>query len=306
MAVGGVRHLVWPMLLVPAILGARLTAPAVEQGEARRRDARYALPALILALVVGAAPFAKGQRQVFGIDEDRIPVRACDFMQEHALTYRVFNSYASGGYLIWRFYPQMQVFVDGRCDVYGDKGMGEYLTVWRGDPGWQDVLARHGVEMLLLNQREADQAHFFADTRWRCVYWDDLSVVALREDVLARDTSGLKELRLSNPFVLDRSLAEASPADILDEVDTVLRRDPQSWTALAARARCLVRLAAEQPERSAELLKDAFESAQRATELDGRSSRTWTAVAEVARALGKADLAEQAESKAEKFRRAGR
>src|SRR3954453_11187241 len=43
------------------------------------------------------------------------PVAAADFLLEHKITGRLFNTYGQGGYLLWRLYPQRQVFVDRRA-----------------------------------------------------------------------------------------------------------------------------------------------------------------------------------------------
>ena len=86
----------------------------------------------------------------------------------------------------------------------------------------------------------------------------------------------------------------------------MLGRDPECWTALAARARCLVKLAEDAgPAERRELLIEALASAQRAVEL-WECAETWRAVSEAASALGNGRLARQATALAERWERKGR
>ena len=300
MAVHGRRHVAWVMLLAPSVVGARFRLSTGQIEPARRRLV-YGCAALVLAAAVALSPFVNGPARLFGIDEDHVPVGACDFIDSHGLVLRPFNSYEWGGYLIYRLWPLVHVFADGRTDLYGDDILGQYLTVARGQEGWRDVLARYDVQMLLIDYRRTASRQFFEDRQWRCVYWDDTALVALRADCYKPGLQGVRELRLSNPAVFDRSLEEAPPADILEEADAVLRGAPNCWTALSERARCLVRLAAVQPERRQELLEQAARAADEALRLQDRQAAPYQARADVARALGDERAAARAEAKARKY-----
>jgi len=101
--------------------------------------------------------------------------------------------------------------------------------VIKPEGGWQAVLARYDVQMLFLDCLNSRPSYFFDDRRWRTVYWDDVALIALRDDVLAAQQPGLREFALSNPAVFERSLSEAPTADIMAELDAVLARDPKCW-----------------------------------------------------------------------------
>jgi len=140
--------------------------------------------------------------------------------------------------------------------------------------------------MLLVRHRNNDLTHLFVDDRWRCVYWDDVAIVGLREDVLAMRGGEPAEFPLSNPVLFDADLQHLPAADILAEVETVLRRDPECWTALAYRARCLVKLADERPGEREALLRAALNSAREAVRLQEGDRDPWLALAEAADAVG--------------------
>jgi hypothetical protein len=300
MAVRGERNVAWVMLLAPALMGSRFGLSAAHAGAAPGRRMIYGVAAIVLALAVGLTPFLHGRGRLSGIDEDHIPVQACDFIDAHGLAYRTFNSYEWGGYVIYRLWPMLHVFCDGRTDLYGDDVLGRYLRVAWGASGWRDVLAGYDVQMLLIDYRLNASRHFFEDRQWRCVYWDDAALVALRADCF-NPVLKLDEMRYSNPAVFEESLKTAPPQDILDELDAVLRRQPDCWTALAERARALVRMAAEQPERSEDLLAQAGRAADAALQLQSEQPAPYLAQADLARALGDGKLAAKAEAEARKY-----
>jgi hypothetical protein len=58
-------------------------------------------------------------KRAFGVGEsDHYPREAIEHLR--AIEGRFFNTPAIGGYLIWKLYPDKQVAVDGRWEVYGD------------------------------------------------------------------------------------------------------------------------------------------------------------------------------------------
>ncbi|MGA1842910.1 MAG: hypothetical protein ACMUIU_20025 [bacterium] len=59
--------------------------------------------------------------RTFGIGESgSFPVEAVDYLKEEDIAGNIFNSSEIGGYLIWKMYPQKQVALDGRWEVYED------------------------------------------------------------------------------------------------------------------------------------------------------------------------------------------
>ena len=89
----------------------------------------------VLAVVLGFYACAhRGQlagRQAVQAEFDagKFPVAAASFMETQKLAGNLFSSDYWGGYLIYRFYPERKVFVDGRSDFYGDAFLKQYLEV---------------------------------------------------------------------------------------------------------------------------------------------------------------------------------
>ncbi|MFZ6027532.1 MAG: hypothetical protein ACOYYS_07425 [Chloroflexota bacterium] len=87
----------------------------------------------------------------------------------------IFNAYNWGGYLTWalREYP---VFIDGRADLYGEEIIAEWFAVVNASPGWQNLLAGRGVNLILLEPWQPVVAQLPANG-WQLLYEDDLAVI---------------------------------------------------------------------------------------------------------------------------------
>jgi hypothetical protein len=193
------------------------------------------------------------------------------------------------------------VFIDGRCDVYGDAVMQETMAVAAGDPGWERVLDKYDVGAILIAYRHRDSKHFFADGRWRCIYWDDAAVVAVTDRVLrSRPETGV-ELDLSNPVMFEERLAGAPPAAVLEQIDGVLRTNPRCWTAWSQKARCLLKAAGESPSEGGGMVQDALQAASKAVKLAPREPDAWRSLAMCREAMGDTQAAARAMKKAARW-----
>jgi hypothetical protein len=111
-------------------------------------------------------------------DESTLPVKAADYLIEHNLQGKVFSSDHWGAYLIWRFYPR-KVFVDDRHDYYGEAFVREMLQVTELQPGWRNVLDKHGIERVLVPAKSTVASTLVSDG-WREIYRDQTSVIVQR------------------------------------------------------------------------------------------------------------------------------
>lgn len=105
---------------------------------------------------------------------DSFPERACRFLEAQQLprTYRLYNDYGNGGYLIWRL-PQHPVFIDGRADLYFDRVLDDYLKIHKLAYQWQDVLGKYRADVALIAASTAQARLFLASPEWKLVYADE-------------------------------------------------------------------------------------------------------------------------------------
>ncbi|HIQ05628.1 MAG TPA: hypothetical protein EYH31_08020 [Anaerolineae bacterium] len=78
------------------------------------------------------------------------PEAGVSYLRDHRPDARIFNEVWWGGYLTWELWPRMQVFIDGRFDVYGTEIADDYALVYEGRVGWDAVLERYGVDTVMV------------------------------------------------------------------------------------------------------------------------------------------------------------
>jgi hypothetical protein len=157
LALQSMRHQPLFAIVWSATVGISIIERWPEWGGAVRRDAaagamNWGLLAggiAALCTVLAVSPQGVPLRDPPAGGSNQLPIASADLLVEHHPAARVFNEYAWGGYLIDRLYPAGgHVFIDGRADIYGAL-VPQYVRAIRGD-GWEQLFARHGVEMALL------------------------------------------------------------------------------------------------------------------------------------------------------------
>jgi hypothetical protein len=78
------------------------------------------------------------------------PVSIVDRHTAEIAKARVFTTDGWGHYLTYRYPPPFGIFIDGRCDFFGQSFTYEYLDALNGKPGWDKTLDRYQVNMVLL------------------------------------------------------------------------------------------------------------------------------------------------------------
>lgn len=125
-----------------------------------------------LSLVFPASANEKAFRET-------LPVDAVQYLREERPAGRLFNSYNWGGYLLWAL-TEYPVFVDGRTDLYNDEIIGEWLHVVRADPGWEKILERYGVNVVLIEKGSALERVLGLTPGWNLAYQDEKAVIYQR------------------------------------------------------------------------------------------------------------------------------
>jgi hypothetical protein len=106
------------------------------------------------------------------------PVEAYQKMGGLAFTGNVLNEYEWGGYQI-EFYPQNQVFVDGRTDLFGDEGIGQWMRLMRADGDFAKILDSNKINVVLLKP-ERMLVQVLKTMGWTEEYADQTAVLLMR------------------------------------------------------------------------------------------------------------------------------
>jgi hypothetical protein len=107
--------------------------------------------------------------------EKGLPMGAVEYLRQTRPPGRLFNSYNWGAYLLWAL-PEYPVFVDGRTDLYNDEVIGEWLRVARAEEGWQEVLDKWDVNLVLV-EPTTPLVYRLEVNGWKELYADEVAVV---------------------------------------------------------------------------------------------------------------------------------
>jgi len=117
-------------------------------------------------------------------DPERFPAKAIAALGGEQPA-RIFTHDQWGDYLIYRLYPRIKVFVDGRSDFYGPKFSEKFLSVIEGKYDWKETLGRYGIEAVRLPV-DASLASTLKESReWRPVYDDGVAILFRNRDARA-------------------------------------------------------------------------------------------------------------------------
>jgi hypothetical protein len=108
------------------------------------------------------------------------PVQAVEWLESHPQSGRVFNSFPWGGYVLYRLWPDVRVFIDGQTDFYGEALTREYEQVITLSGGWPAVLAKYDLDWVLVSADSELARALHSDRAWAEVYADSTAIIMER------------------------------------------------------------------------------------------------------------------------------
>jgi len=253
LALGSLRNVGVFALITTPILARHLTLATewLAPGLRRRtpvlsrllsRPVRAVLLLLVLFWVTGAllspnwSPVHLDQSRHYrfgaGLSRDSAPVDAVEFIEKHALKGPLFNSWAYGGYVIWRSWPRLRVSLDGRQMIY------EPFLAELQSRGLIETLRRFDIRLGLVELDDPALLDAFRSTgRYEMVFFDDLAAVFVHRDALGSLTAyaKLRPEDLSLGWLVPRDAEQA-----LNEAERATDESPRSaraWALLGGLAR---------------------------------------------------------------------
>lgn len=136
------------------------------------------LAVLFLAVLARLLPVLPEEANTAHFSQ-KLPVAAARAVAQAAPPGRLFNSYNSGGYLVWalRDYP---VFIDGRTDLYNDAIIDEWLRAMRAEPDWEEIFTKRDIGVVLVEPETPLAAALQEKPGWEELYRDGIAVVFQR------------------------------------------------------------------------------------------------------------------------------
>jgi hypothetical protein len=158
-------------------------AARMGRAEVQLRGHLWPAAAIVLGTLICAHQGKLGSHRWMDahFDAQHFPVEAAEVIAQRGIRDPIFSLDSWGGYLIYRLYPQIRVFVDDRHDLYGEEFLKTYLQTVRLTPEWDNLLNEKRVDWVLA-PAESPLANMLVQTsRWETVHRDGTAVLLRRK-----------------------------------------------------------------------------------------------------------------------------
>jgi hypothetical protein len=133
------------------------------------------------------------------VDGKEFPIQAIEFIKTEGLPAHMFNYFNWGGYLIYHLYPQHQVFIDGRTQVYPGKVAQDYSSINFIGSGWRSLLANYKIQWVIWPPKEPLPTMLSESYEWQKVYVDKTAAIFKRYDHAPRSVIKYENLEETVP-----------------------------------------------------------------------------------------------------------
>jgi len=151
------------------------------QVSALERQLRGFLWPLVAILFVSALLLSghklDAQKQGYKFNPVEFPVEASNWLEQNPQAGNMYDYFPWGGYLIYRFWPEQRVFIDGQLDFYGEEFTREYKQILSADEGWEDLVAQYDIAWMLIPPDEPLAILLRTDPGWARLYEDQTAVI---------------------------------------------------------------------------------------------------------------------------------
>lgn len=158
---------------------------------------------LAAAVLVGAVLLVALNGHLFGatvlranFDRTHMPAAAVDYLKQNDIRTHIAVPDGWSGYLIYRLYPDIRLFMDDRHDFYGAGHVAEYIKLFYLDLGWKDVLEKHDIRWVLVSPKSPLANALKETVGWSVAYDDGVGVIFRREP---KDEGSNLEAKVTKP-----------------------------------------------------------------------------------------------------------
>jgi len=118
-----------------------------------------------------------------------------DFINRNDLPRRMFNNFNLGAVLIFNSFPQREVFIDGRGELYGLKFFSQYIDMLDANVEAFDTLSKkyrlEGFAISYLQNSPPDLVKLIHERGFKCIYFDLDGIIFVSKEFLHK-TPALK------------------------------------------------------------------------------------------------------------------
>lgn len=192
--------------------------------------------ALLISVLYLIFSVITSPRYLRKFDSVPYPEGAVKFIKDKGIKGNMFNLHGWGGYIVWELYPPVKPYIDNR--FFHRKFFAEYEKILSGEIDWQYLLNKYKINIVLLDYSPTNDInlrdHLFRSSEWRLVYWDDYSLLYLRNEAGFSAINDRYGMHVVNPDTNRFSPDERDNAGMLpafEEVRKNIENAEDSWLA---------------------------------------------------------------------------
>ncbi|MBI5944337.1 MAG: hypothetical protein HY864_08215 [Chloroflexi bacterium] len=130
-----------------------------------------------LSVLMLAFASMQNEKLVYRFDPSIFPVHAVNWLEENPQDGNVFNYFTWGGYLLYREWPKVNVFIDGQTDFYGEALTREYERVISVSSGWETIFEKYDIKWVIIPRDSALANTLQTEHGWRILYSDNTAAI---------------------------------------------------------------------------------------------------------------------------------
>lgn len=205
---------------------------------------KRANPVMTYTLLVGVGGFVLVSgvysRPSAPLQQTPLPIFGADFVERIGLMGPRFNLYDEGGYLIWQSWPREKVFIDGRSEIPAGAPLQDFQEIVKVGPRW-DLLVddKYRINYFFIPPSKTllPLVAKLISKRWTLVYWDDATLVYVKNTPQNEAIVGRYGLYYVSPFRDPSTVAADEVQPVKQNLTRALSVAPYSQVLSAYAAR---------------------------------------------------------------------
>lgn len=234
-----IRHVAFfPLLALPVV--SDYLSSYLKEKNVQIESVPFAVPLTItLGVILILAPVLRFNRLAV-IDQTRLPEKSSNFIKNNHLPAQIFNSQGWGGYLIWKLWPEYQVFMDGRSEVFAGEPNNDFISILNQVGDWKRLIDdKYKIQTFIITYPDSGGVNtkkiFDAMTQqdnFVMVYFDDTAIILVKNNPQNKDIIQKFGYKIISPFVDLAKTPNNLLPQALQEAQIALDTTPDSIVAL--------------------------------------------------------------------------
>lgn len=201
---------------------------------------RLAPLSLTTALLFGGITYTTRERydafaardHLYGYGVFDLARGAYDFIEKENIHGHMFNTYGIGGYLMYRGYPNRQIYIDGRNVDYGFDFMAKTYLAQKDPNAWQKLEDEYELTYAIIDYDAIKEKNYYPfaghldkNPQWPLIYLDDWVAVYLKDTAENKNNVRAFKYALVTPENLDSgAVVSTTPEKQFQQLEKELLR----------------------------------------------------------------------------------